>query len=320
MKDIITIGDVTEDVFVQLAEAKVTKEKKKQILSMTFGTKIIVPRVDKLLGGNAMNAAIGASRLGLRSAIYAEIGSDAQGDRIKKAIKAEKIATTYVSQQSKETNYSVVLNVNGERTILVYHVPREYTFPKIEKAKWCYYTSISETFFKQQKHLLAWLSKYDIKLAFNPGSFHLKKGSKALAPVLKQVSLLFLNKEEAQLFIHSKSDDILTLAKLLKKTGVETVVITDGPKGSYVYEGSHLFFQDIFPVPVVERTGCGDSYGTGFTVAVMKGFTVQQAMGWGTLNAASVLQHIGPQEGLALESWIKKNLKHKKLPKVKQLV
>ena len=319
MKDIITIGDATEDVFLQLTQAKVSSKKNKQELSMEFGTKIPVGGVSKLIGGNAMNVAIGCSRLGLRSALYAELGKDAQGNNIKQHLKKDKVSTAYVFQRNAETNYSVVLNVGAERTILVYHVPRQYKLPQLEQATWCYYSSISHTFYNQHAKLVRWLDKHKVRLAFNPGSFHLKKGTRLLSALLQRVHVLFLNKEEAQLFAGTKSTQIRSLARKLKALGPELVVITDGPQGSYAYDGHELFFQNIYPVPVIERTGCGDAYGTGFTAALMKGHTWQQAMRWGTLNAASVLQQIGPQQGLATERWIQRQLKSSKLPKLKKM-
>ena len=319
MKDVITIGDATEDVFVQLTEATVKKKGQRQELCMEFGTKLPLANVDKLVGGNAMNVAVGCARLGLDAAFYVELGNDAQGERIKNILKKEKVDTRYVFQRNKETNYSVVLNVGAERTLLVYHVARKYTLPKLESASWCYYSSLSPSFYPQHTALLKWIKKYDIKVAFNPGSFHLRKGTKALAPLLKRLTVLFLNKEEAQLFVKSKSNSVMTLARKLSALGPKYVVITDGANGSYAFDGKKLFFQDIYPVPVVERTGCGDSYATGFTVAFLKNCSFIEAMQWGTLSAASVLQHTGPQQGLTTLTWIKKNLKSKKLPKPKEV-
>ena len=69
----------------------------------------------------------------------------------------------------------------------------------------------------------------------------------------------------------------------------------------------------ILPAPVVERTGAGDSFGTAFTAALCRGKDVREAMRWGTLNAAGVIQKIGPQDGLLtiteLNRFLKRHLK-----------
>ena len=55
MLDIISIGDVTTDVFVQVDELKLIckHDKNDCLLCMNFADKIAAKRVDKLIGGNA---------------------------------------------------------------------------------------------------------------------------------------------------------------------------------------------------------------------------------------------------------------------------
>jgi ribokinase len=69
---------------------------------------------------------------------------------------------------------------------------------------------------------------------------------------------------------------------------------------------------------VVERTGCGDAYASGFLSAVMNNQVIPEAMRWGTANAASVIGRVGSQAGLLTRTEIDKMLStHPKLqPKV----
>ena len=320
MSDIIAIGDATEDVFVQLKEATVRKQGKKQILSLEFATKIPVDRVSKLIGGNAANVAIGARRLGMASAYYAVLGKDDQGERIKKALGKERVSLKYVQLKSgSKTNYSVALNHGPERTILVHHVPRTYKLPRLEKSQWIYYTSTGAGFERLHRPIIQYLKRQKAKMGFNPGTHQMRKGAKFLSPLLKKTEVLFLNKEETQLVTRSRSNDEKTLLKRSRALGPRIAVLTDGPNGSYAYDGKEFYYQKIYKVPVIERTGCGDSYSTGFLAALFHGRTWQEAMQWGTLNAASVIQQIGPQEGLARLSWMKKTLRTAKNFKPKKL-
>src|SRR3989338_5907459 len=113
MFDLISIGDATEDVFMQLKEASVHCEKgtSKCTLCMDFATKIPVDRVDKLIGGNAANVAVGASRLGMRSAFYCVLGKDEQGELIKILMVKDNVSTKYIQlKKNTKTNYSVELH------------------------------------------------------------------------------------------------------------------------------------------------------------------------------------------------------------------
>lgn len=301
MLDVLSIGDVTEDVFIQVPEASLHCEHKKMgcLLCVNYASKIAAPRVDKLIGGNAGNVAIGCARLGLNSALYAEVGDDEQGSLIYRSLKMNKVSTRYFfRKKGEQTNYSVVLNYGAERTIFVHHEKRDYKMPRLEKARWLYLTSMSQGSEKLFPGILSYARKNKVSIAFNPGTHHLKLGLKKLLPVLRQSSIIFLNAEEAQFLLKTKKRDFRYLAKRLWETGAKVAVVTDGPKGSYLYDGVEFLYCPIFDIPVVERTGCGDSYAAAFLSALCYGCDSREAMAWGTLNAASVIQQIGPQAGL----------------------
>ena len=299
MLDVISIGDVTEDVFVAVDRAASVHFNSKNVCSLdfAFGTKLGINKVDKLIGGNAGNAAIGARRLGLNSALYAEVGDDSQGIRLKEALKKEKVNTKYFFiKKGQKTNYSVVLYYKGERTILVHHEKRDYKFPKLQKAKWVYLTSMAKGSEKMFPKLLSYLKK--TKLGFNPGTYQLNLGLNKLKPILKQAEFVCMNTEEAQKLLKTNKRDFLYLTKKLQATGPKIAIITDGANGTYCYDGKDHWYCPIYDVPVVERTGAGDAFSTGFLSALLYNKPIQEALAWGTLNSASVVQKVGPQEGL----------------------
>ncbi len=302
MLDLISVGDVTEDVFLQIDDiSRVVCDKNSHHceLHIPFGTKLGVSRVDKLLGGNAGNMAIGVSRLGLKAALYAQVGKDAQGDLLYKSLRENNVSTTYfVRKRGEKTNYSVVLNHHAERTILVHHEPRQYVFPRLETAKWVYLTSMAKGSEKIFPKIFSYVTKNGVKLVFNPGTYQLHLGLKKLRSLIAKCSVLILNTEEAQLLLQTGKRDFKFLLLSLQKIGVELVVITDGESGAYCYDGLGYYYCPIFHVPVVERTGSGDAFSTGFLSALRYGKSVAEALRWGTVNSAAVIQSIGPQAGL----------------------
>ncbi len=302
MLDIIVIGDVTEDVFLQIDEvAKVVCDAQHHNceLHIPFGTKLGVSRVDKLLGGNAGNMAIGASRLGLKSALYAEVGKDAQGDLLYRSLEENKVSTRYFYRKKGEkTNYSVVLNHHAERTIFVHHEPRKYAFPHLPAVPWTYLTSMAEGNEKIFPKIISYLKKTNTKLAFNPATYQLRLGLQILRPLIERCTILILNTEEAQLLLKTEKRDFCWLLLSLQKVGAGIVVITDGENGAYCYDGDSYYYCPIFRVQIVERTGSGDAFSTGFLCALRYGESVAEALRWGTVNSAAVIGQIGPQAGL----------------------
>jgi len=310
--DIISIGDTTEDIFMELEEdTKVVTDKDgTEYLGLVFAEKIVVEKVtDVLAVGNAANVAVGAARLGLKSALYTIMGNDDTGEEMARVLQREGVAEDYiVFDKTKKSNLSVVLNYKAERTILVHHEHRTYHLPKLASAKWVYYTSLGEGHGKLHRQIPSYVKKSGVKLAFNPGSHQLGEGAKGLAPILKVTDVLFVNREEAQTLV-GKEKDIKKLMDKVRKLGPEIAVITDGPQGSYASDGNNAYHLPIFPAPLVERTGAGDSYGTGFVTALAKGKTIPEAMAWGTINSASVIGKIGARKGLLKTTEMAKMLK-----------
>lgn len=311
--DLISIGDSTIDVFMQVESRDtetVCKVKEEEcLICFAYGSKIPVSTCQRIAAvGNAANNAIGSARLGLNTAIYTVLGSDQDSEESKRVFEEEGVDTRYVvTENGKRSNFSVVINYSGERTIFVYHEPHKYDFPQDVGASWVYLTSVGKDHNSLHEQIVAWVKSSGAKLGFNPGSHQLKDGLEGLKPVLEVTEVLSVNKEEAQGLggPHSAQgsagqEEVKELLGELKKVVPGTIVITDGPEGSYAsIDGREVWFVGIpASAPIVERTGAGDAYTTGFIAATARGLDLPTAMIWGTLNATSVVAHIGAREGL----------------------
>ncbi len=311
MFDLLSIGDATLDTFVKLKDANVLceLEKNKCMLCLSFADKIPIVRLDQKVAGNALNNAVGAARLGMETALYTVIGNDDTGRKITDKMTKEGISRKYVvMQKGSASNYSVVLNFKGERTLLVYHHPRQYQLPKIDHPKWVYYTSVwARGAGKLSKQLAAYIKNKKNFLAFNPGTHQINEGLRVLKNLFKVTDVLFVNKEEAQTIVGDHKD-LKKLMQALKKHVPGRIVITDGGKGSYTYDGEKCYYLPVFPAKVVEMTGAGDSYATGFIAALHYKKPAREAMRWGSANSAGVIEKIGPQDGLLALSAMKARL------------
>jgi sugar/nucleoside kinase (ribokinase family) len=144
-------------------------------------------------------------------------------------------------------------------------------------------------------------------LVFNPGSRQIHEGRETEHHVLKCTNILILNKEEGEHLIHKKDipnspdnrEYLVDLMQKLQKLGPQTIIMTNGRHGSYALDEKHeVFYQEIFPGEVVERTGAGDAFSTGFLAAAIHGECLPNSMQWGAINATSVVGKIGAQAGL----------------------
>lgn len=319
--DFVAIGDTVTDAFIRVSQASVFENDvdgdgtlDEQLCFMN-GAKIPYEFAKVIAGvGNAANAAVSASRLGLSAAFISDVGGDEHGREIVETLKGNGVNTSLIrTHADKLSNYHYVLWHKAERTILIKHEEYVYKLPKIDSPKWLYFSSVAENSLPYHEEIVEYLKTHpEVKLAFQPGTFQIKLGSSALAELYQHTEVFFCNVEEARLILKSNEPEPAKLPKMMSALGPKISVITDGPKGAYAFDGytGKTYFMPPYPdpKPPYERTGAGDSFASTLTVALALGLPLTTALQWGPINSMSVVQYVGAQEGLlsrpALEKFL----------------
>ena len=334
MLDILCVGDAVIDIFLSINKNNphfgLDKEKNKLLIS--FGEKINVEKYILDVGGNAANASVGLSRLGLDTGILAEIGNDEFSQKILNKFKEEKINSELIIQNDLEkTSFSIGINYNGERTLFVEHVQRDHNFNFANvNTNFLYLTSLGKNWEKAYIDTLSFSMKNNIKLAFNPGTLQIENRNKLITEIIENTDYLFVNKEEAEIILYGKELEISSengneniIKKLMfgiKSLGVKNVIITDSKNGSYVFDEKNKMYKfGIINVEVIEKTGAGDAYSAGFLAAILNNLSIQEAIIWGSVNASSVVGDVGAQKGLLPKNALEEKLKLIKNLKVEEL-
>ena len=315
--DVVSIGDCTLDMFLgvtNVSKRLCKKDEDQCFLMLSYAEKIEADSQDFATGGNSANLAVGSSRLGLKTGFYTVLGDDDIGGMVVNNLKKEGVGVDWVERQKGQTNFHVVLNHEAERTILIYHHKRKYKLPKLRKSTWVYYSSMGAGFQSIHAALVKHIKKHNIKLGFNPGTLQIKEGFKVLKPVLAVTEVLIVNTQEAHRLLGLKHNGVKFKSLLiqLSKLGPKQVVVTDGPAGSDGYDGGTFWHMGIYDVPVLERTGAGDSTSTAIIAAMAHGKPLSMALRWGVFNSAAVIQEIGPQKGLLTKSQMQAFLRQNK--------
>lgn len=302
--DLISLGDTQNDTFLQLNEKEAHVMCKINTddceICFNYADKIPVEAVHRSVAGNAANVAVSSSRLGLKTAIWTYLGDDSLGQEALAKFKEEKIDDSFVmTEKDAESNVSTVINIFGERTILVYHHPHVYKVPELPEAKYYYLTSMAPGSEDTFDELATLASRNHTRLVFQPGTHQLRVGPEQSRVLLAHTEIIFMNLQEAQEYTKNKISDAKVLLQGLLKLGPKIAVVTDGKNGSYCSDGKDMLRMGIVEqAPRIEATGAGDGYAAGFTVARVKGKSLEEAMAWGNYNASSVIGKIGPQAGL----------------------
>ncbi len=302
---VLCIGDAVVDGFLTVDENVLIQQ----------GKKIQVDSCQFLLGGNACNVSIGLSRLGIPSSLCAEIGDDDFSQKIINGLTKEKVDLSLLKQTKGEmSSFAIGIQSKNDRTLFVYHVERKHHFDLTNaSAEWVYLSSMGKEWKGAYEKVLS-LQNGGIKLVFNPGTPQLSDGLDLIYEVLKKTDVLFVNKEEAAKISNfkfqisnEKEKNIKELLVSLQKMGVKIVVVTDGENGSSVIdENGKIYSFGVLSCKVVEKTGAGDAYTSGFLGALIYGKDIEEAMRWGAANAAAVVGKVGAQTGLLKREEISK--------------
>ncbi|MFC1752599.1 carbohydrate kinase family protein [Thermoproteota archaeon] len=321
MYDVITLGSAAMDVFIDTDSELLTiatPQIKAKHICYPSGSKILIRDVQHLSGGGGTNTAVSFARLGLKTAYLGNLGDDDNAKAIVDQLKKEKVK--FIGTKGKDTtNFSIILDsIEHDRTILVKRdASDKLDFSKIDKkkvkARWLYMSSLIGKSYQTAIRLLAYAKKHKMKTAANISIYQAEQKVAKLKPLLKNIDVLIFNKEEAQAMLDTTSNDIVQLLKNASATGPEIVVITNGKEGAHCYDGSHYYFIKSSKLKVVESTGAGDAFASGFVASLAKGKDVEFSMKIALANSQSVVRYVGAKNKLLSWSAALKDIKAYKL-------
>lgn len=323
MTDIVSIGHSIFDIYMDmplahLHEGEVLGQKE---MCMLWGAKYQIERLNTGLGGNALNVSTGLKTIGLEAELVTAFGNDVFGAYARTVLKQRGFDMRFI-QSAARSDLSVILNFQGDRTILGFHSDEPYVFPvadiEREQPKWLFLSSIGlETFPELYQEIAAYMQAHpQTMLAYNPGGREIKEG-KAARDILRHVNLLIVNLEEAigltqRTDIHKSAmpdkEKAIELMRDIKGLGAKMTVITNGGKGAYGYDGEHVYHQEPFPTEMVERTGAGDAFSCGVIAALFNGHKPSEALRWGAAQSASVMRVPGASRGFLSAQAMEKSL------------
>jgi ribokinase len=301
--DIITVGGATRDFMFYSGEGELISTgnlTKQKLLAFEYGAKITADKMYVTYGGGATNTATSFSKLGLKTAVVTRIGKDEEGKNILANLSSRKVDTSLVKIDKKESSaFSMVLTVNKSSKEHIVFTHRgasdqlsatDLPLKKVN-ANWFYISSLPKLGWDK---VIDSIISTEANIAWNPGSRQLNRISR-LKKYLPKVKILVLNRDEASEF--KKLKNIKGLIKHIFDLGPEIVVITDGSKGAYVYDGSKYYFMKPVKHTNKDTVGVGDAFASAFTAAIFYGKSIKTALKWGITNAGSVVGKVGAQNG-----------------------
>lgn len=317
--DVLTIGNAIVDVFAHTEEDFLVRE------GLAKGTMILTgeERAEHLYGlmrdavvisgGSAANTAVGVASLGGRSAYFGKIKDDGTGALFARDLKAQGVhfGTVPLVEGPSTAKSFIFVTPDGERTMNTYLGATHRLGPAdVDRA-------VVEAAAITYMEGYLW-DPQGAKDAFLEAAAMAHRAGRLVAITLSDpfcvdrfrdeflglmrsgtVDILFANQHElCSLYGTSDFDTAVGLVR----HDVRVAVVTRSELGAMVLEGGEAVEVPAVPVErVVDTTGAGDLFASGFLFGAARGRSRLDSLRLGALAAAEVIQHVGarPQTSLA---------------------
>lgn len=305
MAKIVSLGSALQDIYLIDHDDLVPTEIGETAIlgKVLVGSKVDIDRISYETGGGGLNSSIAFARCGHQAVFLGNVAHDPAGEAIAKKLSREGVDASHMESLERcTTGTSIILldSKSGERTILTcrgasvrFENLSERVLDEVEP-DWLYVTTLRGDM-ETLKRFFRHAEKNNIKIMFNPGVKELEKPEE-LMKLLKYVSILNLNKEEAAKLVSGSS-----LTELLHnlRNYVNTVIITDGPRGGIAANEERAYQFGIYEDrKVKDATGAGDAFGSGFLASIAAGKSFKHALIFASANSTSVVSCLGANKGI----------------------
>ena len=254
-------------------------------------------------GGSAANTVIGLARLGCSTSIIGKIAEDDDGDLIEYNLAINGVySNNLIYSETGSTGKCLgFVDDDGERCLYIDPgVNDEIQIGEINplnimRCKIMHYTSFVGDSFKTQIELLDILNRETL-LSFDPGMLYAKKGFDELKPILERTDILLINEPELRLLCNNNETPLKELVIGLLDFGIGTVVVKQGSKGAFAMNNSEECFVESFECDVVDTTGAGDSFNSGFLYSYLQGFDLEKSCKIGNWVASKAIEGFGMEK------------------------
>jgi len=238
-------------------------------------------------GGNAVNVAVLAKRLGCPAAYLGWLGNDLRGNLIRSALTSEGLDLRRCRiVDTMSTAFSTVTLINGDRVFgesdsgacQLLHLEKE-DFEYIQN-----FDVVHTSVFSHIEEQLIELKAVSKLLSFDLSQRHDDTYLNLVLPFVDVVFVSISNVPKA---------DQQDLLSYMQARGPQLVIATCGEEGSWVFNGQSFYHQEIVPVEVIDTLGAGDAFAACFLVSYANGASIPVAMQKAAFYAAENCRHYG---------------------------
>lgn len=314
---VYTIGNLTLDIIVSSLQDV-----------PLWGTEENVDKILYRTAGNLSNVIFALKKMEINPIVFGNVGNDLNGkfildDLIKKGIDTSLIK---IEKNTRTSITIALIRVDGERIFITY--PGQLSFingrflnniiKNIENNSIVFFSSLFQfpnlelddllLFFKKLKEKKCLTS---LDTGWDPNGWS-NKTITNIKKMLKYIDIFLPNLIEAQAIAKTKIEE--KLLKVLKDTGVKSVIIKKGAKGSIALINDKIIEKRAYKTICRDSTGAGDAFNAGIIYSLIMKKTNPEMLQFANATSSIVISKL--QNRYPTINEIEKIIKKNRLNKI----
>ena len=260
-------------------------------------------------GGEAVNEAIAAAKLGMQTGILCSLGVDAAGDMLMDVLHRGGVDTSRVLRDEAHPTPVTTMFVHddGTRKSITngahrYNFRPDHHLDRLTGARAVILGSLFRAPFDDPDVVLTVAKTVKAEGALLVADTKLPNFTPLtlddLRDVLPLIDYITPNEDEAKFYTGQTEPE--AMAEVFLGAGVKNVILKLGAKGCYFRNKTEKFALSALPIRAVDATGAGDNFVAGFTAARLWGSDHESAMRFANACGAICTTAVGA--GTALQN------------------
>ncbi len=261
---------------------------------------------ERYFGGSPANIAMNLARFGKKSALISRVGYDGLGDYLIKRLEEAGVITDTISVD-RDNNTTVIMVTRSRKSpsFIAYRGAEKFIdSDEIEeediiKSKIIHLSTFALSapesrraiekiinIARDQKKIISLDPNYRPQLWEGRGD-----GIEYIKNLLPKVDIIKPSLDDAEALFGR--GDAESYVKSFHESGCRLVILTQGANGLVVSTGDKVKHFDSMATEVVDTTGAGDAFWSGFYIGVISGYSLELAVQLGNSVAAEVIKEVG---------------------------
>lgn len=249
-------------------------------------------------GGPCATALVAMCKLGVQSEYMGTLGDDMYGSFILGEFRKYGVACDRVRrvQNTQSFHSFVLLNLSNTSRTCIWSKgtvpapePSDIDLETLKNAKYLHLDGhqLDTAIYAAQK-----AHEYGVKVSHDAGGTY--PGIERLLPY----DDVLIPSEEFSLKITQSADALEAAKKLDAQYHPETLIITQGSRGGFIWQDGRELRYPVYPVQAVDSNGAGDTFHGAFVAARIRGMDVYDAACFASATSALKCTRFGAQQGI----------------------